>query len=318
MPVPASTSDQVELLYGRRRPVPWRRWVVARSVVVAVAAAVGVIVLYVLAVRTGVGQRFDDAVVIGRFEQRSWFRWSVVVRLTRRSDLPLLAGAAVAFGWAVWRRRYPQAVAAFVVIGGSFATTEILKKLVLPRPLLTTTHPFNSYPSGHTTVAVAVAVGLILVAPQRWRGRVGVVVGVLATLVANGTLAIGWHRPSDAIGACMVVLAWTGATVAGLVLVGAASRSEGARARQLSRGTWVLAALCVACGIPGVWQLGDLLGRLRDPSLLGTEELKHLYNTADLLVLASVTGAVAIALVLLQGVTLDRWGAPGRARPPIG
>lgn len=312
--VPDPTSDQAVSLFGGRQTISWRTWVAARALAISAAAVLGVIVLYLLAVRTGLGQRFDDAVVIGRVEQRSWFRWSVVVRLTRRSDVPLLAGAAFAFGWALWRRRFPQAVAAFVLIGGSFVTTEVLKKVVLSRPLLTTNYPFNSYPSGHTTVAVAVAVGLILVAPQPWRGRVGVVVGVLATLVANGTLAIGWHRASDAIGAALVVLAWTGVTVAGLTLLGAASRARPGRARQLSRGAWVLGALTLVCAVPGLWQGVDLLQRLRNPASLSTEELKHLYNTADLLVLASVTGAIVVALGLVQGVTIDRTARQRRAR----
>lgn len=291
---------------GRQRNVAWSTWVVGRALTLAVLAVVGVVALYLLAVRTGIGQRFDDAVVNGRVEQQSWFRWSVVVRLTRRSEVPLLAGAALAFGWALWRRRFPQAAAAFAIIGGSFATTEVLKKLVLSRPSLTTTHPFNSYPSGHTTVAVAVAVGLILVAPQDWRGRVGVIVGILATVVANGTLAIGWHRPSDAIGASLVVLAWSGTTVAALTLFGAASRSGPGRPRRVSRGAWALGAITVACGVPGVWQLVVQVRRLSDPTLLGVDELKHLYNTADLQVLASVTGAVALVLGVLQGVTLGR------------
>lgn len=309
------TIDERVELCGGLPTVSWRTWVVARALVLVVAGVLGVAVLYLVAVRTGIGQRLDDAVVSGRAEQRSWFRWSVVARLTRRSGLVLLAGAALAFGWALSRRRFAQAAAAAMVIGGSFATSEMLKKAVLDRPSLDTTYPFNSYPSGHATVAVAVAVGLILVAPQLWRGTVALVVGAPATMVANGTLAIGWHRPSDAIGASLVVLAWSAATFAVLTLLGGASRARPGRARRVSFGFWVLGAVTLIAALPGLWELGGLLRRLSNPERLATGELKHLYNTADLLVLASVTGVIALVLVMLHGVSLHRAGGPRRSAP---
>ncbi|MEZ5381217.1 MAG: phosphatase PAP2 family protein [Microthrixaceae bacterium] len=301
------------------RSLPWKALAAGRALLLASSAALGVAVLYLVAVRTGTGQRFDDAVVIGRVEQQSWFRWAVVVRLTRWSDIPLMIGAAVAFGWAVATRRIAQAVGALAIIGGSFVTTEVLKKGLLSRPPMTDTYPFNSYPSGHTTVAVAVAVGLVLVAPQAWRGRVAMVVGLLATLVANGTLAIGWHRASDAIGACLVVLAWAGAVVAVMLAFGTATRATPGRARRLSHGAWGLAALTVACGLPALWQLGGVLRRLRNPAVLSTSELRHLYNTADLLVLASVTATMALFLLVLQGISLDsaRAGRGASGERPI-
>ena len=60
----------------------------------------------------------------------------------------------------------------------------------------------------------------------------------------------------------------------------------------MSFGFWVLGAVTLIAALPGLWELGGLLRRLSNPERLATGELKHLYNTADLLVLASVTGVI--------------------------
>jgi hypothetical protein len=91
----------------------------------------------------------------------------------------------------------------------------------------------NSFPSGHTAVAVSFAVALVLVLPPRLRGVAAVLGAGYAALAGVATLSAGWHRPSDAVAAILVVGAW--AAAAGLLLVlvqrrGAQAERHGAQA----------------------------------------------------------------------------------------
>jgi hypothetical protein len=64
----------------------------------------------------------------------------------------------------------------------------------------------HTYPSGHTTVGTSLAIALILVSSTRWRLWIAVVAGLLSASFATGVLFVGWHRPSDALGAIF----WSG------------------------------------------------------------------------------------------------------------
>jgi hypothetical protein len=64
----------------------------------------------------------------------------------------------------------------------------------------------NTYPSGHATVVTSFALNLLLVSPSRWRPWLAIAGGCISATFATGVLFVGWHRPSDALGA----LAWSG------------------------------------------------------------------------------------------------------------
>ena len=89
------------------------------------------------------------------------------------------------------------------------------------RPDLLGLDSVNSFPSGHVTVVSSLAAGALLVMPRRAQPTVAVL-GVVATAVtAVATVALGWHRPSDVIGAVGVVTAW--AAIAGAWATGRSS-----------------------------------------------------------------------------------------------
>nr|WP_246345807.1 phosphatase PAP2 family protein [Conexibacter arvalis] len=113
---------------------------------------------------------------------------------------------------AVVRRRIELALVAGTVIGGSVVTTEALKRL-LPRPDLLIDGRIweNSFPSGHATVAFAVAVAATLVAPRPVRRAVALVAVLYGAAIGIAVLAAGWHRPSDVAGAYFVVVLWAAA-----------------------------------------------------------------------------------------------------------
>lgn len=176
----------------------------------AVAAALGVVVVYLVFVCTRWGQEVDDLALEGRA--------AVSLRATQRTDrllgtvteesLFLLGGAIVLIALA--RRRVWLAVAAGLAMSGAVVTTEVLKLGILGRPMFTDVQGLNhnSYPSGHATIGMVLSLGLVMVAPRRQRWLAAVVAGVIATAFGTAVLSSGWHRPSDSIGAALVALAW--------------------------------------------------------------------------------------------------------------
>jgi membrane-associated phospholipid phosphatase len=108
--------------------------------------------------------------------------------------------------FAVFRRRFDLALGAAVVIGGADLTTQVLKKDLFthvdlgPGP--------NSLPSGHTTVALSIALAAVMVAPPAWRSTVAIGVSATAALVGVALVLGRWHRPSDVLAATFVCLVW--------------------------------------------------------------------------------------------------------------
>src|SRR5699024_2622920 len=75
---------------------------------------------------------------------------------------------------------------------------------ILPRPELvevTGDYTHNSFPSGHTTIAMTVLVAVLLVVPYRWRGWAMLVVMTWAVSIGAYTTTAKWHRFSDTLGA---------------------------------------------------------------------------------------------------------------------
>jgi len=120
-------------------------------------------------------------------------------------------GAALIAG-ALLRGRPRTAVAVAVVLLGSSVTTQVLKPLLAATRdagWLETPVDTAAWPSGHATAAMALALGLVLVAPRRWRPYAGVAGAAFAATVGYAILVLGWHYPSDVLGGVLVATAWT-------------------------------------------------------------------------------------------------------------
>lgn len=194
----------------------------ARFVALGCLAVVGLVVTYVMMVRTYTGQALDEVALAGRDVRDEWIASVADNRLTRITELTLVAAVGLIMMVSLVRRRPRLAVAAATVVLGSVLTTEILKYVVLTRPERVFLEDgggwYNTFPSGHATVAFSPAIATVMVVPPRWRGLVGLVVAAHSTTLAASTVTAGWHRPSDAIAAYLVVLAWTCVVTVGMVL----------------------------------------------------------------------------------------------------
>ena len=192
-----------------------------RSALVALAVACVVLFvgLYFVAVRTEVGQRIDEAAIEGRARD-SVLQHAVSRTLDTVSVTSIFLATVALIVIALLRRRPLLAVGIGVLVLGANVTTQILKD-VLTRPDLLTPHTLQNsipaYPSGHSTVAMSLALALVLAVPARLRLPVGLVGITYAVLVGAATLTGAWHRPSDVLGAYLVTLGWAAAVCAWLV-----------------------------------------------------------------------------------------------------
>jgi membrane-associated phospholipid phosphatase len=131
------------------------------------------------------------------------------------------------------RRRCPRlALAVALVLGLAPLTAELLK------PLLAHPHAWvgedwvkaASWPSGHATAAMALALCAVLVAPRRLRPTVAALGAMFVAGVGLSLLILAWHLPSDVLGGYLVGTLWAALGLAGLRAADA--RLESGRLRR--------------------------------------------------------------------------------------
>lgn len=189
-------------------------------VVLVLAQTAAFVVVWRAALHTEPGQWLDTVALTGNRIGQDRIAEPVNHILNTMSALSLLVATAVIGFIALIRRRVALAITATLLIAGANVTTQLLKhSLVRPDFGIDPERAAvgNSLPSGHTTVAASVALALILVLPRTVR-VLGAFVGTGYAAVAGvATLSAGWHRPSDAVAAFLVVGVW--AALAGLLLL---------------------------------------------------------------------------------------------------
>lgn len=183
---------------------PARRWrlLAAAGGVVLVAAYVGLVL-------TPTGQALENAALRGADQLDARTVTEADEGLATITVASLALACLVIAAVALLRRSWPLAVAALGTVVAGQVLTQGLKRFVLPRPALveaSADYVHNSFPSGHTTVALTVLATSLLVATWRARGVVLVLVAPWAVAIAGYALAAKWHRLSDTLGAAGVTL----------------------------------------------------------------------------------------------------------------
>lgn len=264
-------------------------------------------------VGTASGQRLDEAAFSGsRIGRRTL--WTAAEPILDIVSVPFLVLVlAIAAAMALARQRWGLLVQVSVLLGGANLTTQVLKKVVLERPDLVDTISLrtNSLPSGHTTVAASVAVALLLIVPRSARPLVAVLGGGYAALTGVSTMVGAWHRPSDVIAACTVVLAWAGVAT----MIAALDRPEHVGPDAVVSGpalavSGLLGLGALVCGALGVATLVRIQERLSSVGeLTARSDLATAY-------VGSALGVVAAAAVLLAAALVGQESAstqPARA-----
>lgn len=148
---------------------------------------------------------------------------------------PYVFFAAVPVLVALARKRVRVAAAIAAALLGANVTTQLLKPLLAhPRassllgglPHVTAA----SWPSGHATAAMTLALTSVIAAPARLRPHVAALGGLFAVAVSYSFLTLEWHYPSDVFGGFLVAAAWT------LLAVAAVTASDARQPRERPAG----------------------------------------------------------------------------------
>lgn len=192
-----------------------------RAALLAAASCVWVLVAAWMVTQSSSGRALDLAALQGFVSLRRPRTVGLAEIVAHLGDpLPFLVVTALLVGVALARGRRWVAVGVPLMMVAANATTQVLKPLlpdarggsslegaqILP----------GSWPSGHATASMAMALGAVLVAPPRLRPLVAVLGAGFAIAVSFSLLALGWHFPSDVLAGYAVAAAWTALGVAGL------------------------------------------------------------------------------------------------------
>jgi membrane-associated phospholipid phosphatase len=184
----------------------------------ALACLVGLVVTGVLALAVP-GAHVRDAAMLHGFvgldrpsvHRAVWY----VAHLC--DTLPYACAGLLCIALALARRRGWRALAVTCLLAVTGATTQLLKH-ALAQPRLEHWLPeqvaTNSWPSGHSTAAMTLALCAILVAPPALRASAAMLGGAFAVGVGYAVLVLGWHYPSDVLGGFLVAGLWTSLAVA--------------------------------------------------------------------------------------------------------
>ncbi|MEU6202571.1 phosphatase PAP2 family protein [Micromonospora musae] len=278
-----------------------RGWTAVWLVLLVLVQVAAFLVVWRVAVHTGLGQWVDTVALTGNRIGQDRIDEPVDRILNAMSVVSLLAATIVIGFIALMRGRIALAITATLLIAGANVTTQLLK-YGLTRPDLgidlERIYAGNSLPSGHTAVAASVAVALVLVLPAKVRPFGAFVGAAYAAAAGVATLSAGWHRPSDAVTAFLVVGVW--AALAGLVLLvtqreqAQVSTADAHRVAAVVLGVGGVIALVIS-GLALGW-LTDLRGVT--PQALSRRALFVAYAGSA----AGIAGTMAVVMALVLAV----------------
>jgi membrane-associated phospholipid phosphatase len=234
----SAPQDAARLLASARR-----RWLI-----LAVFGLAMLVFSYVLFVQTVAGQALENAALRGADELQVAARQAAYAELSRISVQSLVVAVSLLALIGLYRRRLDLIAAGIGTVFVSLGIAQVLKRFMLPRPHLVDAaakYLDNSFPSGHTTIAMSVVLALIIMTGHRVRGWLIFLAASYVLSVGAWTLTAKWHRLSDTFGAEGLVLAV--ASLASLWLLERGSvRPTGPRWTWPSR---LLAALLLLAGL---------------------------------------------------------------------
>lgn len=193
----------------------------------ALAGAVGCIVLlaatWFAAFHVGIVRDADQSMYMGFYALHSHGAIPQVASFVAPlcSPKPYIYFVPIPILVALARGRPRVALAVAVILAGANVTTHLLKPLLAePRATsllhgIVTVDP-KSWPSGHATAAMSLALASVIAAPARWRPFVAALGAVFALAVCYSFLTLGWHYPSDVLGGFLVATTWSLLAIAGL------------------------------------------------------------------------------------------------------
>jgi membrane-associated phospholipid phosphatase len=210
---------------------------------------------------------------------------------------------------ALLRRRGLIAGGVVFILVGANTTTHFLKPLLAaPRPdgLPAWVLKEGSWPSGHATASMALALCIVLACPGRLRPYAAAAGAAFAVAVSYSFLTLGWHYPSDALGGFLVAGLWTLIGIAGVSTLDARlSRNREPRTAQLVTAEALTPPAVALCAVLLVVGLAIIVR----PDAIVTYASLH----TSFVLGAAALGALGLSLATGVMMTLS---ASGSARGP--
>jgi membrane-associated phospholipid phosphatase len=257
----------------------------------AFACALGLTITGVIA-RAYPVVRFRDAATLEGFTELNRPRLAPLVDAIAHLADPtpyLIIGAVLALV-ALVRGRVRVAIAVPIVMVCASASTELLKHLLAhPRPSewFGTRIEAASWPSGHATAAMALALCGVMVSPPRLRPTVAALGAGFAVAVSYAILMLAWHFPSDVLGGFFVAATWTLLAVAA---INAGRRRQEDTAGNLTQASAIAAPVAVVTAAIGV-VIGIVLSRPHVVTEYASNHRTFVIGAAAIPLLAAVLAA---------------------------
>jgi membrane-associated phospholipid phosphatase len=206
-----------------------------RPLLLAAASAALAGAVYLVIAHVALAQRIDLRVLEDTMSHQTYDRATLATDLVSFFDPPSFA-LLLAFlvGGALLAGRTRAGIAVGAAVVGAEVTAQLLKPLLAVHRPTPADHylPAASWPSGHTTAAVSLLLGLLIVLPPRLRPPVAVIGGGFAALALGSLVLLGSHYPSDVLGGILVSAAWCAVALA---VSGSDRAPTGIRTRQRLR-----------------------------------------------------------------------------------
>lgn len=202
-----------------------------RTALAAALACTGALVAgWLLTFRLAPARWLDSAVLEGFVGLRGSLTERAASGMAGLADpVPFVVAGAALTAVALARGRRRLAVAVPLVLLGAAVTSQVLKPLLASPRFAPWLDPWEqitagSWPSGHATGAMALALCAVLVAPARARPWVGAAGAAFAVAVSYSILTLGWHYASDVLAGFLVAGGWSALGVAWVAAAPAPSR----------------------------------------------------------------------------------------------
>jgi membrane-associated phospholipid phosphatase len=214
--------------------------------------------------------------------------------------LPFVIGGLALVAIALWRRRWLMAAIVPAILASANVCTQWLKPAltnlrIIPVDGVDRIYP-GSWPSGHATASMTLALCLVLVVGPRLRPLAAIAGAAYAIGVGYSLVSAGWHLPSDVFGGYLVAASFT---LLGAAALAALERREPAAAGGEAIPWRTLAGPAAALTAAGVLGAVKVIAVHSDGALTSI-------RGAEVLVVAFAIAALGIALTAGLAVALRR------------
>lgn len=260
-----------------------------------------VVLLWFFFVTTANGQKLEDAAFRGAVYGQQKL-WQVAGPILDTVSITYIVISMVVVGViALIQKRWVLAVQVVAVVAGANVTTQVIKaQLGRPDFGITWGHA-NTLPSGHTTVAAATSVALLLAVPRAWRPLVAVFGAGFTATMGVSTLVGQWHRMSDVLAAILVTCMWG-------ALVCVFATKKGADPVDQRSGVWtpaaavILSAVTIVAGWLAISRFQDTWAAIKlDQKVTDAQQVQAYLGTVSATI--ALSALVFTILLLLRQAT---------------